>query len=282
MRSFSSQASGSIGIAVDRRSRNAFTLIEVLLALGLAIGILLVALYFYHQSAQLRSQLIDESEHIGAARLLMERLTTDLRTAHAQPQVPFRGSPGSIRFARLSLSLGAPLANRTQSSTNQFVSQSSDLTLVSYEISSSREGTNRVSTGVLRFEDPFLDGAFGSGVPTLSNAVPIETSIETNRLGRPLTDRVRYLAFGYWDGLGWRDRWESLEMPQAVRITLGRDGLSEGRTEAEYSGELFRRVVVLPGFGAVAEAGIVDVLPPRGAGERGILEPDEGFYLQSQ
>ena len=71
-------------------------------------------------------------------------------------------------------------------------------------------------------------------------------------------------------------------MPQAVRITLGRDGLSEGRTEAEYSGELFRRVVVLPGFGAVAEAGIVDVLPPRGAGERGILEPDEGFYLQSQ
>ncbi|MBI3869120.1 MAG: hypothetical protein HY299_11385 [Verrucomicrobia bacterium] len=267
----------------DTPRSSGFTLIEVLLAMGLAIGILLVALYFYHQSAQLRSTLIEESEGIAAARLLMERLTTDLRTAHAQPQVHFSGSPGALRFARLSLAPPAA-SGAARGSTHQAVFQSSDLTLVSYEMSSSREGTNRIATGILRWEDPFLIGDPGVVFQSASNApapaAVFETIIETNRVGRPITDRVRYLAFGYWDGLGWRDRWDSPQMPQAVRVTLGRGGLPEGHTEAEYDGELFRRVVVLPGYGAAAEAGIVEVLPPRGAGERGILEPDEGFYLQ--
>src|SRR5439155_8813829 len=66
-----------------------FTLVEVILAIGIAIGILMVALYLHSQATNLRAQLLRESERIAAMRLVMERLTSELRNAFAQPEYGF-------------------------------------------------------------------------------------------------------------------------------------------------------------------------------------------------
>jgi type II secretory pathway pseudopilin PulG len=69
----------------------AFTLVEVILAISIAIGILVVALFFHSQASHLRAQLLDESDRIAAIRLVMERLTAELRSAFEQPQYGFTG-----------------------------------------------------------------------------------------------------------------------------------------------------------------------------------------------
>ena len=63
-----------------RRSAG-FTLIEVILAIVIALAILVVVLHFYQQATNLREQVIAETEKVGAARLLMDRITGELRSA---------------------------------------------------------------------------------------------------------------------------------------------------------------------------------------------------------
>lgn len=256
-----------------------FTLVEVVLAIAIAIGILTVALYFHHQSAQLRGQLIDQSEQIAATRLLMERLTTDLRTACSQPQVTFVGSNTFLRFAKLNVSSPSRGSNSNQVPT----AVGSDLTVVSYEVGSALKGTNLVITGIHRTEQPFQTfvGSQSSVLTVGTNTAVFDGFAPTNRVRRPITDRVHYLSLGYWDGFGWKERWSSSHLPQAVRITMGWSALAEGATEAEYGGELFRRVVVLPGYGASPESR-EDLLGPSLRGEVGPDNPDEGLYLPSQ
>ena len=55
----------------SRRAR-AFTLVEVILAISIAIGILVVALYFYSQATNLRAQLLEEADRISSIRLVMD------------------------------------------------------------------------------------------------------------------------------------------------------------------------------------------------------------------
>ena len=75
-----------------------FTLIEVILALSIAIGILVVALYFYSQTANLRGQLLDESDRLADLRLVMDRLTGELRSALEIPRQRFSGEGTSLSF----------------------------------------------------------------------------------------------------------------------------------------------------------------------------------------
>ena len=261
--------------------RRAFTLVEVVLAIGIAIGVMVVALYFYHQASQLRAQLIEQSEQISETRLLMERITLDLRVAHAQPLLTFQGSNAFLRFAMLNVpAVGAGLSDSNAPGSRR----ATDLSVVAYEVGSVLQGTNRLVTGIHRTERPFQVFG-GSATPPLAlstNLAGSEGVLETHhRLGRPITERVRYLSFGFWDGVGWKDRWASTRLPQAVRLTMGWKPLANGATEGDYGGELFRRVVVLPGYGVTPEAEN-DLLGTRNLEEGGLDEPDEGLFLPTQ
>src|ERR1041384_5134752 len=66
-----------------RRAR-AFTLVEVILAIVIALGILVVLLYFYQQATNLRAQAILETERIASARLLMDRITSELSSSQSE------------------------------------------------------------------------------------------------------------------------------------------------------------------------------------------------------
>lgn len=86
-----------------RRGRLGFTLLEVVLAVTIAIGIMVVALYFYEQSTRLRKDALEEMDRITAVRLVMDRLSSELRCALPGSDLlaGVKGSASSIEFIRL-------------------------------------------------------------------------------------------------------------------------------------------------------------------------------------
>ena len=87
----------------ERRGRLGFTLLEVVLAVTIAIGIMVVALYFYEQSTRLRKDALEEMDRITAVRLVMDRLSSELRCAVPGSDLlaGVKGSASSIEFIRL-------------------------------------------------------------------------------------------------------------------------------------------------------------------------------------
>ena len=77
--------------------RGGFTLLEVVLALSIAIALLVVVLYYYQQAARLRDSTLEATAGLAAVRLCMDRLGTELRTASTQPG-SFRGGPQELEF----------------------------------------------------------------------------------------------------------------------------------------------------------------------------------------
>src|SRR5690606_21423107 len=62
----------------------------------------------------------------------------------------------------------------------------------------------------------------------------------------PLTARIGFLQFRYWDGTNWVDEWSGMDLPGGVEISLGREPAPVESPEEEYPYERFRRVVYLP------------------------------------
>jgi type II secretory pathway pseudopilin PulG len=216
----------------------AFTLVEVVLAIVIALGILVVALYFYQQATTLRAQLVEETERITAARLLMDRITGELRAVHLEPNVGegLLGTSNSIEFVKTDVPSfafwsGAPLGRAPLPVT--------DLKLIRYELEST-DGTNTL--GLLRTEEPLVLTRPSTNFDDvdLTNSLP-----STNAL--PLIEQVRFLQFRYWGGTNWTDSWNTASLPQGVEVSLGSEPWTNGVDETEYPAEIYRRVIYLPG-----------------------------------
>jgi type II secretory pathway pseudopilin PulG len=235
------------------RSSSGFTLVEVILAIGIAIGILVVALYFYGQAADLRARLLQESDVISSLRLAFDRFAADLRAAYAQPQVGFTGDELSMRFVVAGLpSRGTFMPGAW----NRPLASDSDLHSVAYGVARMLEGTNTIIAGLTRTDQPLLEAPPPVASPT--NAAPA-TANSTGRLAAPGTeaapnataalwiDTVHFIRLAYWDGTGWADHWDAPSLPGAVEICLGVEPLPPGVDPLDYPYELFRRVIFLPG-----------------------------------
>jgi prepilin-type N-terminal cleavage/methylation domain-containing protein len=222
------------------RSNRGFTLVEVLLAVGIIAGLLVVVLFFYQQAAQLRTELLLDAERSSAARLLMERLTAELRTArtHTFYEVPLAGSSTHLQF------MAVDLPSQSFWAGEQFGRVShpeSDLKLVSYGAEVSLEDTNVVGLG--RSEAPLID--LRTTVPESAVVLP---AAETNRANSVLiTEAFRFIRFRYWDGYDWLESWSETFLPKGVEVTLGSEPMPAELEGEEYPYEVFRRVIYLPG-----------------------------------
>ena len=225
---------------IHRNPVRGFTLVEVVLAISIATGLLVVALHLYHQSAELRTQLLRESERLTAVRLLIDRMTSDLRTAFAQPQEGFIGYSTSLRFVKTSA-----LSRQTwiAASTERKPTLETDLKLVSYGVNRALEGTNLTITGIFRTESPLIEMRTVLPATTFTNE---PASSPTNQYIEPLTDTLRFVRFRYWDGTGWVESWTGSTLPQGVEVSLGADPLPEEEVPEDYASEIFRRVIYLP------------------------------------
>ena len=219
----------------QRFGEGAFTLLEVILAVVIAAGLLIVAMSFYQRAADLRRQLLEEAERLATIRLLMDRMSGDLRTAFAEPRQGFVGGSDFMRFVHA----GSPTPmNITEGA----------LKLVTYSVITNAQGTNAVVMGFNRVEMPLVEMkvATGTNEPVAFNGAmdPMVSLTTTNRLEEPLTRSIRFVHFRYFDGSLWRDAWDGADLPLGVEVSFGAEPLP--MEEPEYPYELFQRVVFLP------------------------------------
>lgn len=217
-----------------------FTLVEVLLAVGIIAGLLVVVLFFYQQAAQLRTDLLVDAERSSSARLLMERLTAELRTArtHTFYEVPLVGDSTFLQFIAVDLPAQSAWTGERLGRVSR---PESDLKLVRYAAETSLEDTNIV--GLARSEEPLVE--LRTLVP---ESATVGTGVETNNTSSILiSDAFRFIRFRYWDGYKWLESWSETYLPQGVEVSLGSEPMPTDIETTEYPYEVFRRVIYLPG-----------------------------------
>jgi prepilin-type N-terminal cleavage/methylation domain-containing protein len=225
----------------SQRGQRAFTLVEVLLAVGILSGLLVVVLYFYQQATQLRTELLLDTERSSSARLLMERLTTELRAARAHTfyAVPLVGGATWLQFITTDLPSQTAWAGEHLGRVSR---PETDLKLVSYRKEVSREDTNLV--GLARSEEPLVEFR----TPGVNESAVVLPSSETNKPNSVVvTEAFHFVRFRYWDGHAWTESWNGTILPGAVEVMLGSEPPPAETEPGEYAGEVFRRVIYLPG-----------------------------------
>ena len=228
-----------------RPSQSAFTLIEVVLALSIAIAILVAALAFHHQATTLRGALLTEAERLAAVRQIMDRLAADLRLAPVHDRVGFTGDSNSLRFVTTRLPLVVSGFD-------------SDLRRVTYRALISGGATSFTISGLTRLDEPAVDlvpsplvpaatpGAELQGDAAEAQAAGLTNASPSAVAAEPLTEAIRFLNFRFWDGTAWRESWRGVAPPPGVEVTLGFEPLPADPTVELYPGEIFRRVIFLP------------------------------------
>ena len=222
-----------------RRSTHAFTLLEVLLAVIICVGLFFVVLSFYRSTAEVRDKATREVSRISASRLVMQRLTTELQTIqwNLTAGMPLTGDSNSLEFVRTTLPrtdewTGGELGRARQANT--------DLLKVSYR----GPATNGVA--MFRDEQPFVTAR--ESEEAISNLELIDE--EQGKLPPVLSHEIRYVRFRYRFGQDWLDVWSSNTPPAAVEVTLGNEKLPDDIEFADYPFEIFRRVIHVPAAAA--------------------------------
>ena len=221
-----------------RGNERAFTLVEVVLAVGIAISIFLVGIVFYNQAAQLRTELLLESDRLSTYRLLFDRITSDLRSARKHDWYGFTGGTNFIEFVK------TEQVRAVWQNTNQVFTPATDLKKVRYELLIASDGTNDSALGLNRTETGLIEYKMAVAQ---TNTFSEETLLDTNIVAEPLTDFVKHLQFRFWDSGKWVDTWDYMVPPKAVEITMSSDAMPlEITTPEEFPFEIFRRVVFIP------------------------------------
>lgn len=250
-------------------STRGFTLLEVVLALSIAFGLLVVVLYFYQQATRLRDSTLEASTGLAAVRLCMDRLATELRSASPMPGT-FRGGSQEIEFQHCELPDPGSVPTATVSGPAAVL-----LRQVRYAMGSA-DGV-RSGGALVRTEDLIQPAPTSSPESTLDlppqlpddlavtnevlalepEAVDEEPTRVTTTLGGSNTamlavPEVRFLRLRYFDGSSWQESWSGSGLPRGVEVTLALEAPADD-PEA-LPAEVFRRVIALPAGTAVAPA----------------------------
>lgn len=258
-----------------------FSLLEVILAIGIAVGLMLVVLFYYRQAAELRVQALEESERLRETRLVMQSLSDELRRMflHADT-LGFSGNSNSVKFATTRLPdrsqwAGGELGRATR--------PESDLAQVRYLGGAAQtNGLFRAVATLVPHRDPLDGSPDAESEDELEMEEPEESDTEagdetdaeteaetdaeeTEADDNPtdtvsptiqstpvlLTDNIRFSRFRFWGGEEWLDEWPGPVPPEALEITLGFEALPLELEPDQYPFEVFRRVVYLGSRGEV-------------------------------
>ncbi len=231
------------------RARRGMTLLEAILALGLALALVGGMVGFYREIVQARAAMMEQVEAVRARRHVMNRITDELRGALAQgPGV--RGSDTGIRF--MTAGVPGPAAWLELDATETPPPPEQDLRLVGYRIRyEETEDGDVVAVGLERTEQ------------TLVEALVAEEGREIR--AALVSESIKFLRVQYWDGEVWFPS-PPEGMPTGVEIALGAEPLPEETDPLDYPYEVVRRVIALPAAQPPARQADVD---PEAAGKGG-------------
>lgn len=260
-----------------RVCRRGFTLLEVILALAIALGLLAVVLYFYQQASRLRDATLADTARLAAVRLCMDRLAMELRTASTRPGT-FHGGPQTLEFVQCDFASPSAWVSGTNTIgvANRF-----PVRRIRY-VGHATDQSGSVS-GVERTEEPpappapaatpedtdladdnatNTDTSLASDMLTETNADLFPTATNTDLTAEAtnqdlvtaittdetslLIGELRFLRLRYWDGTAWLDSWTASGLPRGVEIGLATEPLPPDAPPDALPSEVFRRVIALP------------------------------------
>ena len=249
------------------RGEGGFTLLEVILAVTIAVGMMAVVLYYYSQAATLRNQVLQETGRINTARMILERLTAELRTALPGSALysGMTGASNELQFVRLDAPIVSPLTMDTN-----LPASSSPVTLkkIHYLFTAAEEETNNAS--LVRIETPLV---FAQAAAVTNEVEELPTTNAVPK-GLELTHELKFVVFRYWNGSAWQDFWDKASLPLGIEVSLGAEALPPELPPEEYPFDLYRRTIYLP-MGERNQPSTADA-PPE-SGEKAVDPDDLGF-----
>ena len=220
-----------------------FTLLEVVLALSLSLGLVLGILTLYRHAINLRESVTRRTEMIVAERVTMDRITNELRGAMVYPFLNFGMEGTDRRIQFITAKLPGPAVWAVRKSTEDPIPPETDMELVGYRLRGFRNEAGECDIhGLMRTSQKILAS------PTAEEGKEIKSVL--------LTPHLKFLDFRYFDGEQWVSEWNEGGLPVAVEITVGNDQLPEDMEAEDYADnfEAFRRVIYVPG-GQNSQAG---------------------------
>jgi len=221
------------------RRRRAFTLVEVILAVGLTMGVVLAALAFYQQIISTRQSFTDQLgavEVTAGRRALMERMTGELRSAIVYPFLQMRLTGGASGMQFMVAALPGQSVWATDDISDLPAAPQQDMRIVGYRLRQSEDPDTGLPTieGIERTEQTVIAAA------TIEEGVDVTSTL--------IGPTFKFLSLRYWDNQSgqWLTSWDGGDAPMAVEITIGIEPLPEGVEPVDYPFEAFRRVVYVP------------------------------------
>lgn len=250
-------------LAKRLRFAAAFTILEVMLAIVIATGLLATAMYYYQQAARFRNDLLEETERIGSARLILDRMSTELRCAlyHPVQRTGVRGGSDWIEFLKSSLPSQASWRLPTGSEPPHY--PETGYRLIRYELlkkplleGSPDNDANRQLTGQVERSTGDTNAASASLMQgdainrierRLLSALASTNNVVAVRINPVrITDRLKYLRFRYLNGGVWVDAWPGPQLPRGVEVSLGIEPMSATNLLEDYTNHVFRRIIRIP------------------------------------
>ena len=214
-------------------ARAGFTLLEVVLAVGLALALMAAMLTFYQQATQVRASLAEETEKTSAERAVMNLITDELRAALVSREIGLglEGGLESLRLLTTRLPGGAAWVVTTAAETPPPAER--DIQIVGYRLRIVEDEQGQlIIVGVERTCQRNV------------TARVVEEGKEVQLL--LVSPYFKFIRFRYWDGNAWIDSWGGGDLPGGVEVVLGERPLPEGVEPLEYPYPIFRRVVFVP------------------------------------
>lgn len=224
-----------------QRGHQGFTLLEVILSIGLVMAVVGGLFAFYIYAADVRKAVAEQTELISAERNIMDHATDELRAAMVYTflRVGMEGTSDQVKFVSAAVPGASvwtvPEGMQTPPPPEQ------DLRMITYRLRIDEDGN---AVGLERICQRNM--APESGTPQ-----GLEVGL--------LSDRLRFVHFRYFDGTSWQASWrdqgtsdsggmQTSLLPMAVEINLGTDPLEQGESPDDYiaAHKVFRRVVYLP------------------------------------
>ncbi len=239
--------------------QNAFTLVELILAVSMAIALTLAMLWFYDHTAATRDNVMDEKRRVGTRRAVMDRVTNELRSALSVSflRIGLTGQSDSMTFTTVALPGEAAWAVRT--STEDPIPPEQDLVLLTYRlrIEEDENGDDQIvglEKGIQKIitaraaEEAVADA---TGTEPLESEDDEEAEIQTTLV----SSDFKFLRLRYFDGREWVPEYQGTTLPLAVDVAFGYEPLPDGTDPDDYPHELIHRVIYLPGSTATQEDG---------------------------